>query len=117
MVTKAERYFATCAKMLEEDYIKSDGKIYASRDAVIDGYVRMCRKMTDYEIGPAMKVLPDYYVIPDGTARYEIGFTLYIGKAEMGRVSMLYIDGGRLRVEVPGVGLDVDLPGLEEAET
>lgn len=115
MSTKAERHFATCAKLLEQDYVDNDGRVFGNRDAAIDGYVRMCRKTATYNVAPQVAVQPDYFVIPDGTARYELGFTLFIGRTEMGRISMLYIERGRLIVEIKGLGLRVDLPGIGEA--
>lgn len=102
MVGKKEmmRRRAADALELERDFSENDGKVYSNRDAVIDGYVRMCRAKERYVVSDHMTILPDYYPVADGTDRYVIGFTLYLGKAELGKLRNVYTDDVSLTLDL-----------------
>lgn len=102
----AKRHAAD-ALSLERDFQENDGKVYSNRDAVIDGYVRMCRSKERYVVADHIVILPDYYPMADGTDRYVIGFTLFVDKTEMGKLRNVYSDDVSLTLDLEAVCLMV----------
>lgn len=105
MATDIRSEWARDALALEKDFNDSDGTVFDDRDAAIDGYVRMCRDKNNYRIGKYVSVMPDYYPLADDTGRFVIGFTLFVGKAEMGKVRSVYTDDISVTVELEDLTL------------
>lgn len=115
MSTGAEADAALAALALEADFLARDGEVRPDRDAAIEAYVLMCRSRDAYHLGGLWTVLPDYYAIADGTGAYELGFTLFCDRAELGRVVTVYTSDASATVGVDGAELTLRMPGMASA--
>lgn len=115
MSTGAEAAAAGRALRLEADFLQRDGERHPDRDAAIEAYVLMCRDCDAYPLGGPWTVLPDYYAVPDGTGAYELGFTLFCAREELGRVTTVYTDEASATVAIPTATIALDMPGMADA--
>lgn len=103
------------ALLLEEAYNEYQGTIEDTRDAIIEDYVKLCRKYASrFNIG-SLYVEPDYMVLTDRTGRYCLVFLLKAGETVLGDVSECYTDDSSITLSTSRMTLTISLKGIDKA--
>lgn len=104
------------ALSLESAYNEYQGTIEDTLDAIIEDYVRLCRKHASrFDIGPVY-VEPDYMILTDRTGRYCLVFLLKAGDdVILGEVSECYTDDTSITIGTPRLTMTISLKDVAKA--
>lgn len=103
------------AVALEMAYNAYNGMVQDTRDAIIDIYVRVCRKYAPiFNIGP-LSVEPDYMALTDNSGKYCLVFLLKAKDTLIGEVSSCYTDDSSVTICTPRITMTIKLKNVKAA--